>query len=225
MTDLTYPLTYPTRLTNRIDELVQQAPVIPVLTIKRLEDAVPLAHALVEGGLSVLEVTLRSDVALEAIAAIAAQVPDAEVGAGTVLNPDDFDRAVDAGSRFIVSPGMTSALLDHGCRASVPLLPGIQTVSELMTGIQRGYQRFKFFPAEVAGGVAALKAIAGPFANVRFCPTGGIRAHTAADYLALPNVMCVGGTWLAPDDLIKQGHWDAIRELARASSTSIVNRP
>lgn len=221
MTDLTYP----TRLTDRIDELVQLAPVIPVLTIKRIEDAVPLAQALVAGGLPVLEVTLRSPVALQAIEAIAEQVPEAEVGAGTVLNPGDFDRAVAAGSRFIVSPGITGELLDHACTSSVPLLPGIQTVSELMEGIQRGYQRFKFFPAEIAGGTGALKAIAGPFADVRFCPTGGIRAHTAADYLALPNVMCVGGTWLAPNDLVEQGDWDAIRELARACSPAASDIP
>lgn len=211
--------TYPNELTAHIDRLVALAPVIPVLTIERLEDAVPLARALVAGGLPVLEVTLRSAVALPAIEAIAQQVPEAEIGAGTVLNPTDFDRAVDAGSRFIVSPGITSELLDHACQSTVPLLPGIQTVSELMEGIQRGYQRFKFFPAEIAGGIGALKAIAGPFASVRFCPTGGIRTHTAADYLALPNVMCVGGTWLAPKEHIANGDWAAITELAKASSS------
>lgn len=206
---------YPDHLTRQLDELTRQTKVIPVLTIQRLEDAVPLAEALAEGGLTVLEVTLRSTVALQAIEAIARTLPEVNVGAGTVLNPEDFDRAVNAGSRFIVSPGSTQTLLQHGCRSNTPFLPGIQTVSEMMEGIQLGYQRFKFFPAEAAGGTSTLKALAGPFADIRFCPTGGIRASNASDYLSLANVMCVGGTWLAPAPLVAAQDWAAITELAK----------
>ena len=209
------------KMTEQIDELSALAPVIPVLTINDTEHAVPLAEALVEGGLPVLEVTLRSPVALDAISAIAKSVPGARVGAGTILTPDDYRRAVDAGSTFIVSPGSTAELLDYGTQSDMPLLPGIQTVSEMMEGIQRGYSRFKFFPAELSGGVGALKAMQGPFANIRFCPTGGIRANTAADYLALSNVMCVGGTWLAPAETVNARDWAAITQIAQQTLKSI----
>ncbi|UTW05303.1 bifunctional 4-hydroxy-2-oxoglutarate aldolase/2-dehydro-3-deoxy-phosphogluconate aldolase [Amphritea atlantica] len=205
---------------TRIDHLCSLGPVIPVLTIERLEDAVPIAEALVEGGLPVLEVTLRTENALKAIEAIARAVPGAHVGAGTVINPDDYKRSVDSGSSFIVSPGITSELLDYGINSDIPYLPGIQTVSEMMEGIKRGYKRFKFFPAEISGGTAALKAFGGPFGDIRFCPTGGIRVHTAADYLALPNVMCVGGTWLTPDELIANKDWAGIMKLAREAVNS-----
>ncbi len=207
-------------MTTRIDQLCNLAPVIPVLTIANVEDAIPIAEALVEGGLPVLEVTLRTANALKAIETIARAVPGANVGAGTIINPDDYQRAVDSGSSFIVSPGITPELLDYGINSDIPYLPGIQTVSEMMTAIQRGYQRFKFFPAEISGGTAALKALSGPFADIRFCPTGGIRAHTAADYLTLPNVMCVGGTWLTPDELIANKDWAGILRLAQAAVNS-----
>lgn len=200
---------------TKVDQLCSMGPVIPVLTISNVEDAVPIAEALVEGGLPVLEVTLRTENALKAIEAIARAVPEAKVGAGTVINPDDFKRSVDSGSSFIVSPGVTGELLDYGIDSDVIYLPGIQTVSEMMEGIQRGYKRFKFFPAEISGGTAALKAFGGPFGDIRFCPTGGIRVHTAADYLALPNVMCVGGTWLTPDELVNNQDWAGITRLAQ----------
>lgn len=200
---------------SKTDQLCSLGPVIPVLTITKVEDAVPIAEALVEGGLPVLEVTLRTENALKAIEAIARAVPEARVGAGTVINPDDFKRSVDSGSSFIVSPGVTGELLDYGLNSDVIYLPGIQTVSEMMEGIARGYKRFKFFPAEISGGTTALKAFAGPFSDIRFCPTGGIRVHTAADYLALPNVMCVGGTWLTPDALVDNKDWPAILRLAQ----------
>lgn len=201
--------------TALIDKTCSSAPVIPVLTIERVEDAVPMAKALVAGGLPVLEVTLRTENALAAIEAIAKNVPDAIVGAGTILNPADFDAAVAAGSQFIVSPGITLELLDHAVKQEVPLLPGIHSVSEMMEGIARGLTRFKFFPAELSGGVPALAAMAGPFGNIRFCPTGGVKVHTAANYLAQPNVMCVGGTWLTPKDLVDNGEWDKVEQLAR----------
>ena len=206
---------YPAHLTHQLDALTAPVNVIPVLTIQRLEDAIPLAEALAEGGLTVLEVTLRSAVALQAIEAIARTLPQVKVGAGTVLNPEGFDRSVNAGSQFIVSPGSTQALLQHGCQSDTPFLPGIQTVSEMMEGIQLGYQRFKFFPAEAAGGTNTLKALAGPFADIRFCPTGGIRASNVDEYRSLANVMCVGGTWLAPASLVAAQDWAAITELAK----------
>ncbi|MDO6563322.1 bifunctional 4-hydroxy-2-oxoglutarate aldolase/2-dehydro-3-deoxy-phosphogluconate aldolase [Amphritea sp. 1_MG-2023] len=205
----------PPEMTAKTDQLCRLAPVIPVLTINQLKDAIPIAEALVAGGLPVLEVTLRTPHALDAIDAIARAVPDAHVGAGTIINPADFKRAVNSGSSFIVSPGITAELLDYGTTSDTPYLPGIQTVSELMTGIQWGYQRFKFFPAEIAGGSATLKAFAGPFGNIRFCPTGGIRAHSASEYLALANVMCVGGTWLTPADSVAKQDWQAITRLAQ----------
>lgn len=210
----------PPEMIAKIDQLCRLGPVIPVLTINQLEDAIPIAEALVAGGLPVLEVTLRTPHALKAIEAITRAVPEAHVGAGTVINPADFKRAVDSGSSFIVSPGITPELLDYGIISDIPYLPGIQTVSEMMEGIQRGYRRFKFFPAEIAGGTAALNAFSGPFGDIRFCPTGGIRAHTAKEYLALANVMCVGGTWLTPTDIVNKQDWQAITQLAEQTVNS-----
>ncbi|MDO6682042.1 MULTISPECIES: bifunctional 4-hydroxy-2-oxoglutarate aldolase/2-dehydro-3-deoxy-phosphogluconate aldolase [unclassified Oceanobacter] len=209
---------YPATFISQIDDLVALAPVIPVLKIEHLEDAVPLAQALVDGGLPVLEITLRSDAALDAIRAIAEHVPEARVGAGTVTNTANLQAAIDAGSEFVFTPGATPALLAGAIAANIPMVPGIQTVSEMMTAMDFGYRRFKFFPAAAAGGTAILKSIAGPFPEVRFCPTGGIRPGNANDYLSLGNVMCVGGTWLTPDELIAAKDWDAIRELARSAS-------
>lgn len=200
----------------QLDAILRQAPVLPVIAIDRLEHAVPLAQALVAGGLKVLEVTLRSDIALSAIKAIVKAVPEAIVGAGTVLNGQQLQAVADAGARFAISPGATPSLLTAGQNAAVPLLPGIASASELMQGLEFGYTRFKFFPAEAAGGVAMLKSLAGPFASARFCPTGGIDPANAGRYLALQNVMTVGGSWMATAALQEQQDWAKITELARA---------
>jgi 2-dehydro-3-deoxyphosphogluconate aldolase/(4S)-4-hydroxy-2-oxoglutarate aldolase len=195
------------------------SPVIPILTVARIEDAAPLARALVDGGLRVLEVTLRSPCALEAIAIMAREVPDAIVGAGTVLNADDHGRALQAGARFIVSPGLTDALIRAAeAVPNIPFLPGVATASEVMRGLDAGLDHFKFFPASTSGGPPALKALFGPFASCRFCPTGGVTANTAPEYLALPNVLCVGGGWVAPDDAVAAGDWTRVTALARAAS-------
>lgn len=193
-------------------------PVIPVLTIERLEDAEPLARALVGGGLKVLEVTLRTTAAIEAIPLMAAAAPEAVVGAGTVLNAADYDRAVEAGARFIVSPGLTEPLIAAARAAALPFLPGVATASDLMRGLDAGLDRFKFFPAASSGGPAALSALAGPFGECRFCPTGGVSAKTAPDYLALPNVLCVGGGWVAPAAAMAAGDWAQITILAAAAA-------
>lgn len=192
-------------------QLIRGAVVIPVLTLHRASDAVPLAQALVAGGLTVLEITLRTPAALEAIRLIAANVPGATVGAGTVLTTADRDRAALAGAVFAVSPGLTPNLL---APHDLPLLPGVATASELMLGLEAGLTAFKFFPAMPMGGATLLKAWAGPFPQASFCPTGGIDADNAAELLALPNVACVGGAWVAPASLVDAGRWDAITELA-----------
>jgi 2-dehydro-3-deoxyphosphogluconate aldolase/(4S)-4-hydroxy-2-oxoglutarate aldolase len=180
-----------------IDEIMRKAPVIPVLVIDDAAHAVPIAQALVAGGLPVLEVTLRTAAAIEVIKAMK-QVPGAIVGAGTVLNPRDLDAALEAGSEFIVSPGLTPALGQAAVAAGVPFLPGTANASDIMLGLDLGLTRFKFFPAEASGGIAALKAIAAPFGAARFCPTGGITQVTAPAWLALDAVLCVGGSWLVP---------------------------
>jgi 2-dehydro-3-deoxyphosphogluconate aldolase/(4S)-4-hydroxy-2-oxoglutarate aldolase len=201
-----------------VDELMTAGPVIPVLTIERLQDAVPLARALVDGGLRPLEVTLRTACALEAIALIVREVPDAIVGAGTVLNATDFGRAVAAGARFVVSPGLTDPLIAAARASSVAFLPGVVTAGEVMRGLDAGLDRFKFFPAETSGGPGALKALQGPLPGCRFCPTGGITAASAPAWLALPNVLCVGGAWVAPADAVAAGDWPAITALAQAAA-------
>lgn len=200
----------------QLDAILLQARVLPVIAIERLEHAVPLAQALVAGGLKVLEVTLRSDIALQAIKAIVAAVPEAIVGAGTVLNAEQLHAVEAVGARFAISPGATPALLTAGQHSAIPLLPGVASASELMQGLELGYTRFKFFPAEAAGGVMMLKSLAGPFANVRFCPTGGIDPSNAGQYLALKNVLTVGGSWMATAALQAQQDWTKITELARA---------
>lgn len=199
---------------EQLDRLLERAPVVPVLAIARLQDAVPLARALVEGGLPILEVTLRTACALEAIALIRDQVPDACVGAGTVLSPADLASVAEAGAAFAISPGATEALYEAAANSPVPLLPGVASASDIMRGLGHGYRRFKLFPAESSGGVAALKAFAGPFPQVRFCPTGGIDAARAPAYLGLPNVITVGGSWMVPADAIAGGDWARIRTLA-----------
>ncbi|WP_158772943.1 bifunctional 4-hydroxy-2-oxoglutarate aldolase/2-dehydro-3-deoxy-phosphogluconate aldolase [Cobetia sp. L2A1] len=208
----------PSTRTTEIDSICQKASVLPVIAIERIEDAVPLGKALYEGGLTVLEVTLRTDCALEAIRRMREALPNASIGAGTVLTPEQYRQVEELGVDFIVTPGTTEALYQYGVTSSVPMLPGVATVSELMTGWQYGYRRFKFFPAEAAGGVNAIKSFGGPISEARFCPTGGITLDNAAEYLALKNVMCVGGSWVAPQKLIDAGDWDGIRELAREAS-------
>ena len=180
-----------------IDTIMRAAPVIPVLVIDRVEDALPIAEALVAGGLPVLEVTLRTPAALDAIRAMK-QVPGAIVGAGTVLNPDMLAAAIEAGSEFVVSPGLTQRLGEAATDAPVPLLPGVSNASDVMRALDLGFTRLKFFPAMASGGIPALKGLASVFGQVRFCPTGGITTQDAPDWLALPAVACVGGTWLAP---------------------------
>ncbi|MGH8086017.1 MAG: bifunctional 4-hydroxy-2-oxoglutarate aldolase/2-dehydro-3-deoxy-phosphogluconate aldolase [Lysobacter sp.] len=199
-----------------IDAILQRAPVLPVLAIERLDDAVPLARALVEGGLPVLEVTLRTDVALAAIRRIVDEVPDAIVGAGTVLNAADLEAVAAAGAAFAISPGATDALYAAARGVSIPWIPAVATASELMRGLEHGHRRFKFFPAEAAGGMAALKSFAGPFPQARFCPTGGIDAGSAPRYRALANVVTVGGSWMVPKDALQSRDWEHIRALARA---------
>lgn len=201
-----------------ISAIAALTPVVPVLTIERTADAVPLARALVKGGLPALEITLRTGAALEALKAIATEVPEAVVGAGTVLKPGQFDQVRQAGARFAVSPGGTPTLVTAARAAGLPFLPGIQTVSEAMILAEEGFRLLKFFPADSGGGVAWLKAVAAPLAGVRFCPTGGIDAGTAAAYLALPNVACLGGSWVAPRDAVAAGDWGRIERLAAAAA-------
>ena len=195
-------------------EILSIGPVIPVMVIKKLEHAVPLARALVTGGVKVLEITLRTAAAVDAIAAICREVPDAVVGAGTVTTPEELNAVAQAGAVFAISPGLTPELLEAANRGSIALIPGISTISELMTGLSRGYSHFKFFPAEAAGGIKMLKAIAGPFPKVTFCPTGGISPDNYRDYLALANVAWVGGSWIVPGEALEQGDWGRITGLA-----------
>ncbi len=195
------------------------APVIPVVVLDDPDRAVPLAQALLDGGIGIIEVTLRSDAALASIAAIAAEVPEMMVGAGTLLTSTQIAAVVDAGARFLVSPGATAALLDALAETGLPYLPGVSTVSEILTVLERGVTEMKFFPAEASGGVAALRSFAGPLPRIRFCPTGGITPATAPEYLALPNVGCVGGTWLTPTAAVAAGDWAHIRSLAESAVT------
>jgi 2-dehydro-3-deoxyphosphogluconate aldolase/(4S)-4-hydroxy-2-oxoglutarate aldolase len=204
----------PSEQSARALDLCRMAPVIPVLVIHDLAHARPLAEALVAGGLPVLEVTLRTEVALQAIAAMA-EVTGAVVGAGTVLGAAQMQAAKAAGARFAVSPGATPSLIDAARAEGVPLLPGAQTCSEVMTLLELGYSVQKFFPAEAIGGADALKSIGGPLPQVTFCPTGGITLGRAPDYLRLSNVECVGGSWVAPAGALAKGDWDAITALAR----------
>jgi len=195
-------------------EILQAGPVVPVLVIDKLAHAVPLARALVAGGVRVLEIVLRTPVAIDAIRAIVREVPQAITGAGTVLNGQDLRAVTEAGAVFAISPGLTRELLDAALQGPIALIPGIATISELMFGFDKGYRQFKFFPAEAAGGIAMLKAIGGPFPQVSFCPTGGITAANYRDYLALKNVACVGGSWIVASDLVEAQSWDAITDLA-----------
>lgn len=202
------------RHSQLVDEVFALAPVIPVLAIDRIEDALPLCRALVDNGLPVLEITLRTACALDAIALVARELPHACVGAGTVLSAADLAKVTEAGARFAISPGATDTLFNAAKTSAVPLIPGIATASELMRGLEHGWRRFKFFPAESSGGIAALKGFGGPLPMARFCPTGGIDAAKAPAYLALPNVACVGGSWMVPADAVKAGDWTRIGALA-----------
>ena len=198
-------------------QIMQTGPVIPVIVIDRLEDAVPLARALVAGGIRVLELTLRTPVALQAIEAIANEVEGAITGVGTITRAEDFDAALKAGALFGVSPGLTPALVAAAKDSSLPLLPGVMTPSDVIAACAAGFTALKLFPAQQAGGIGMLKALAGPFPDLKFCPTGGIGAATAPDFLALPNVACVGGSWLTPSDAIAARDWARITALARAA--------
>ena len=197
------------------EEIFAAGPVVPVLVINDVEKAVPLAKALMEGGIKVLEVTLRTPAAIDVIKRIAEEVPDSLIGAGTVTNAQQLKAVVEAGAKFAISPGMTADLLKAGMDAEIPLIPGISSTSDLMKGKDAGYTHMKFFPAEASGGVKAIKSISGPFPDVTFCPTSGIGPNNYNDYLALNNVKCVGGSWLAPDDAIEAGDWARITQLAK----------
>lgn len=192
--------------------------VVPVVVLEDVEEAVPLAEALVAGGLTAIEVTLRTPAALEGIRAIAEAVPDAVVGAGTLLTPDHVAEAAAAGARFLVSPGWTDRLLDAMRGSGLPFLPGVSTASEALGLLERGVTDMKFFPAEAAGGTAYLRSLASPLPQARFCPTGGIDADRAPDYLALPNVGCVGGTWMLPKSALRARDWDQVTALARKAA-------
>lgn len=202
---------------SQLQSLLSSCPLVPVITIDDPDTAVALGRALVAGGISILEITLRTEHGLTAIRQLREALPEAWVGAGTVTSVEQYRQAEDAGAQFIITPGLTPELLEHGIAASAPLLPGVSTLSEMMLGYALGYREFKFFPAEVSGGVDALKAFAGPFGDVRFCPTGGIRQETASRYLGLANVAAVGGTWLTPRELVEAGDWAKITRIAADS--------
>jgi 2-dehydro-3-deoxyphosphogluconate aldolase / (4S)-4-hydroxy-2-oxoglutarate aldolase len=206
---------------ERLADLLRSAAIIPVLTIERVEDAVPLARALITGGIRTLEITLRTAAAASAAMAIAEQVTDAVVGIGTVLNPQDLARARTLGAKFALSPGATPELLDAAADSDLAFVPGITTASELMTTLERGFEIVKFFPAVPAGGLATLRALAGPFPQARFCPTGGIGDGDVATWLAEPNVLAVGGSFLAPANEVRSGNWAAITERARRAVASL----
>ena len=206
---------------QQLSQLLTLGRVIPVITLHRLEDAVPLARALVEGGVRLLEITLRTEAGIAGAEAIMRHVPGAVVGIGTVLTPADMRRAVEIGARFALSPGATPALLDAAAAAPIPFLPGIATASEMMEALARGFTTAKFFPATAAGGLTGLRALAGPFPQAKFCPTGGITEENAAEWLAQPNVVAVGGSWLTPATEIAAGNWDAIRSRAERTRSKL----
>ncbi len=205
-------------MTASIQDIMNTSPVIPVMVINKIEQAVPLANALVEGGLKVLEITLRTPIALDAIKKIKAEVPGAIVGTGTVINLETLKQAIDVGSEFLVSPGVTENLIDAALKAGIPILPGVISPSEVMRLMEKGITQMKFFPAEAAGGIPMLKSIGGPLPQVTFCPTGGVNPKNAAEYLALKNVACVGGSWMAPADLVDANDWDEITRRAKEAT-------
>ncbi len=198
-------------------EVLQISPIVPVVVIENIKDAVPLAQSLVEGGIHIIEVTLRSSCALEAIELIAKNVPKMRVGAGTILNPTQLEQAQNRGAEFLISPGLTIKLLEYAKKKDMPLIPGVSSSSEVMQALELGYNALKFFPAEYCGGVKLLNAFNGPFKGVKFCPTGGISADNMRSYLNLENVLCVGGSWLTPKNLIQNKEWDKITEICKRS--------
>lgn len=203
--------------------LMTRCPVIPVIVIDRPEQAVPMAEALVRGGLSVLEVTLRTEHGLSAITAIKQAVPGAVVGAGTVVSQKDLHNAIDAGAEFLVSPGSPPGLIEASLTSKVPLLPGVATPTEAMALLEQNFTHMKFFPAEAAGGVAMLKSMGGPLPQIRFCPTGGVNPSNAEDYLALANVLCVGGSWMLDAEIIARGDWQSLEQAARQAAALKAN--
>lgn len=200
---------------DKIIEILQISPIVPVVVIEDIKDAVPLAQSLIEGGIHIIEVTLRSSCALEAIELIAKNVPKMRVGAGTILNLTQLEQAQNRGAEFLISPGLTIKLLEHAKKKDMPLIPGVSSSSEVMQALELGYSALKFFPAEYCGGVKLLNAFNGPFKGVKFCPTGGISADNMRSYLDLENVLCVGGSWLTPKDLIQNKEWDKIAEICK----------
>ncbi|GAA8427893.1 bifunctional 4-hydroxy-2-oxoglutarate aldolase/2-dehydro-3-deoxy-phosphogluconate aldolase [Helicobacter pylori] len=205
----------------KIIEILQISPIIPVVVIENIKDAVPLAQSLVEGGIHIIEVTLRSSCALEAIELIAKNVPKMRVGAGTILNPTQLEQAQNRGAEFLISPGLTIKLLEYAKKKDMPLIPGVSSSSEVMQALELGYSTLKFFPAEYCGGVKLLNAFNGPFKGVKFCPTGGISANNMRSYLNLENVLCVGGSWLTPKNLIQNKEWDKITEICKRALAGI----
>ncbi|GAA7537162.1 bifunctional 4-hydroxy-2-oxoglutarate aldolase/2-dehydro-3-deoxy-phosphogluconate aldolase [Helicobacter pylori] len=202
---------------DKIIEVLQISPIIPVVVIENIKDAVPLAQSLIEGGIHIIEVTLRSSCALEAIELIAKNVPKMRVGAGTILNPTQLEQAQNRGAEFLISPGLTIKLLEYAKKKDMPLIPGVSSSSEVIQALELGYNALKFFPAEYCGGVKLLNAFNGPFKGVKFCPTGGISADNMRSYLNLENVLCVGGSWLTPKNLIQNKEWDKITEICKRS--------
>ncbi len=200
---------------DKIIEVLQISPIVPVVVVEDIKDAVPLAQSLIEGGIPIIEVTLRSSCALEAIELIAKNVPKMRVGAGTILNPTQLEQAQNRGAEFLISPGLTPSILEHAKKKDMPLIPGVSSSSEVMQALELGYSALKFFPAEYCGGVKLLNAFNGPFKGVKFCPTGGISADNMRSYLNLENVLCVGGSWLTPKDLIQNKEWDKITEICK----------
>ncbi|RKV42253.1 keto-deoxy-phosphogluconate aldolase [Helicobacter pylori] len=200
---------------DKIIEVLQISPIVPVVVIEDLKDAVPLAQSLIEGGIPIIEVTLRSSCALEAIELIAKNVPKMRVGAGTILNLTQLEQAQNRGAEFLISPGLTIKLLEHAKKKDMPLIPGVSSSSEVMQALELGYNALKFFPAEYCGGVKLLNAFNGPFKGVKFCPTGGVSVDNMRSYLNLENVVCVGGSWLTPKNLIQNKEWDKITEICK----------
>ncbi|GAB0050881.1 bifunctional 4-hydroxy-2-oxoglutarate aldolase/2-dehydro-3-deoxy-phosphogluconate aldolase [Helicobacter pylori] len=200
---------------DKIIEVLQISPIVPVVVIENIKDAVPLAQSLIEGGIPIIEVTLRSSCALEAIELIAKNVPKMRVGTGTILNPAQLEQAQNRGAEFLISPGLTIKLLEYAKKKDMPLIPGVSSSSEVMQALELGYSTLKFFPAEYCGGVKLLNAFNGPFKGVKFCPTGGISADNMRSYLDLENVLCVGGSWLTPKNLIQNKEWDKITGICK----------
>ena len=205
-----------------LQDTLRKSPIVPVVTLKRVEDAVPLAKALVAGGVKVIEITLRTPAGLPGIREVAAQVPEMTVGAGTISTPEEFNAAADAGAQFIVSPGLTEKLAKVALERGTPYLPGVATITEIMTAREYGFTFLKFFPAALAGGVGALKQFSSLFSDIRFCPTGGVNIDNLRDFLRVPSVVCVGGSWIAPDALIDAGNWQEITRLSQEAMDQIV---